>query len=169
MQNKGFVKVIAVLFALACLFYLSFSIRTSQIESGAAKLYGEGTEEYNNYLDSLSGEKVWLGYTLKECRENELNLGLDLKGGMNVVMEVSVADILKSLAGSQATSDEFVAAMKVAKEKQLTTQKDFVDLFAAAFEQRISFEFYDLRGLSEEQRRCFPHRQMRLQHNGEGL
>lgn len=135
MQNKGFVKVIAVLFALACLFYLSFSIRTSQIESGAAKLYGEGTEEYNNYLDSLSGEKVWLGYTLKECRENELNLGLDLKGGMNVVMEVSVADILKSLAGSQATSDEFVAAMKVAKEKQLTTQKDFVDLFAAAFEQ----------------------------------
>lgn len=96
MQNKGFVKVIAVLFALACLFYLSFSIRTSQIESGAAKLYGEGTEEYNNYLDSLSGEKVWLGYTLKECRENELNLGLDLKGGMNVVMEVSVADILKS-------------------------------------------------------------------------
>ncbi len=135
MQNKGFVKVIAVLFALACLFYLSFSIRTSQIESGAAKLYGEGTEEYNNYLDSLSGEKVWLGYTLKECRENELNLGLDLKGGMNVVMEVSVADILKSLAGSQATSDEFVAAMKVAKEKQLTSQTDFVDLFADAFEQ----------------------------------
>ncbi len=135
MQNKGFVKVIAVLFALACLFYASFTFVTSHYESKAEKMYGEGTDEYNRYLDSLSGEKVWLGYTLKECRENELNLGLDLKGGMNVVMEVSVADILKSLAGSQATSDDFVAAMELAKHNQLTTQKDFVDIFAAAYKE----------------------------------
>ena len=135
MQNKGFVKLIAVLFAFACLFYLSFSLVTSHYENKAAKMYGEGTEEYNRYLDSLSGEKIWLGYTLKECRENELNLGLDLKGGMNVVMEVSVADIIKSLAGSQANSDEFVSAMKLAKERQLTTQKDFVDIFAEAYKE----------------------------------
>ena len=135
MQNKGFVKLIAVLFAFACLFYLSFSLVTKHYESKASKMFGEGTEEYNRYLDSLSGEKVWLGYTLKECRENELNLGLDLKGGMNVVMEVSVADIIKSLAGSQANTDEFVSAMKLAKEKQLNTQKDFVDLFAEAYKE----------------------------------
>ena len=135
MQNKGFVKLIAVLFAFACLFYLSFSLVTNHYENKASKMFGEGTEEYNRYLDSLSGEKIWLGYTLKECRENELNLGLDLKGGMNVVMEVSVADIIKSLAGSQANTDEFVSAMKLAKEKQLNTQKDFVDLFAEAYKE----------------------------------
>ncbi|MBO7505877.1 MAG: protein translocase subunit SecDF [Paludibacteraceae bacterium] len=152
MQNKGFVKLIAVLFAFACLFYLSFSLVTSHYESKAAKMYGEGTEEYNGYLDSLAGQKVWLGYTLKECRENELNLGLDLKGGMNVVMEVSVADIIKSLAGSQANTEEFDKAMKLAKEKQLNTQKDFVDLFAEAYKEAnpgkplfylFSYEFKD--------------------------
>jgi SecD/SecF fusion protein len=135
MQNKGFVKLIAVLFAFACLFYLSFSLVTSHYENKAVKMYGEGTEECQRYLDSLSGEPVWLGYTLKECREHELNLGLDLKGGMNVVMEVSVADILKSLAGTQANSDEFVSAMKLAKERQLNTQKDFVDIFAEAYKE----------------------------------
>ncbi|MCR5498304.1 MAG: protein translocase subunit SecDF [Paludibacteraceae bacterium] len=135
MQNKGFVKLIAVLFAFACLFYLSFSLVTKHYENKASKMFGEGTEEYNRYLDSLSGEKIWLGYTLKECRENELNLGLDLKGGMNVVMEVSVSDIIKTLAGSQANTDEFVSAMKLAKEKQLNTQKDFVDLFAEAYKE----------------------------------
>ncbi len=128
--------MIAVLFAFACLFYLSFSLVSNHMENKAAKMFGEGTEEYNRYLDSLSGEKVWLGYTLKECRENELNLGLDLKGGMNVVMEVSVADILKSLAGTQANSDEFVGAMELAKERQLTKQKDFVDLFAEAYAEK---------------------------------
>ncbi|MBO7427596.1 MAG: protein translocase subunit SecDF [Paludibacteraceae bacterium] len=152
MQNKGFVKLIAVLFAFACLFYLSFSLVTTHYEHKAAKMYGEGTEEYNGYLDSLAGQKVWLGYTLKECRENELNLGLDLKGGMNVVMEVSVADIIKSLAGSQANTEEFDKAMKLAKEKQLNTQKDFVDLFAEAYKEAnpgkplfylFSYEFKD--------------------------
>ncbi len=135
MQNKGFVKLIAVLFALICLFYLSFSIVSAYYSNKADSLYGEGSVESQAYLDSLSGEKVWFGYTLKECRENELNLGLDLKGGMNVVMEVSVADILKSLAGSQSGSEQFVNAMKVAKEKQLTNQRDFVDLFAESFKE----------------------------------
>lgn len=135
MQNKGFVKVIAVLFALVCLFYLSFSLVSLYYSNEAKELYGENTEEYKAYLDSLSGEKVWLGYTLKECKENELNLGLDLKGGMNVVMEVSVSDILTKMAGANGTSDSFKNAMKLAKEKQLTNQRDFVDLFAEAFKE----------------------------------
>ncbi len=136
MQNKGFVKLIAVAFAVICLFYLSFSLVSAYYTNKAEKLYGEGTPECQAYLDSLSGEKVWLGcYTLKECRENELNLGLDLKGGMNVVMEVSVADILKSLAGTQSDTESFGKAMKLAKEKQLTNQRDFVDLFAESFKE----------------------------------
>ncbi len=136
MQNKGFVKLIAVAFAVICLFYLSFSLVSAYYTNKAEKLYGEGTPECQAYLDSLSGEKVWLGcYTLKECRENELNLGLDLKGGMNVVMEVSVADILKSLAGTQSETESFGKAMKLAKEKQLTNQRDFVDLFAESFKE----------------------------------
>ena len=136
MQNKGFVKVIAVLLALICLFYLSFSIVSSYYKSKAEEMYGEGTPEYQAYLDSMSSEKVlfWT-YTLKECRENELNLGLDLKGGMNVVMEVSVADILKSLAGNSSTSEPFVNAMNLAKQKQLTNQRDFVDLYREAFNE----------------------------------
>ena len=135
MQNKGFVKVIAVLFAFICLFYLSFSIVSSYYSNKAAKMFGEGTEEYQAYLDSMSRDTVWLGHTLKECRENELSLGLDLKGGMNVVMEVSVADILKSLAGTQSMSEPFVNAINSAKKKQLTNQRDFVDLFAESFKE----------------------------------
>ncbi len=135
MQNKGFVKVIAVLFAFICLFYLSFSIVSSYYSNKAAELYGEGTEECQAYLDSMSRDTVWLGHTLKECRENELSLGLDLKGGMNVVMEVSVADILKSLAGTQSMSEPFVNAINSAKKKQLTNQRDFVDLFAESFQE----------------------------------
>lgn len=135
MQNKGFVKVIAALFALVCLFYLSFSLVSLYYSNKAEELYGENTEEYKMYLDSLSGEKVWLGYTLKECKENELNLGLDLKGGMNVVMEVSVSDILTKMAGSNSSSESFKNAMKLAKEKQLTNQRDFVDLFAESFKE----------------------------------
>ncbi len=153
MQNKGFVKLIAVAFAVICLFYLSFSLVSAYYTNKAEKLYGEGTPECQAYLDSLSGEKVWLGcYTLKECRENELNLGLDLKGGMNVVMEVSVADILKSLAGTQSDTESFGKAMKLAKEKQLTNQRDFVDLFAESFKETNSgeplasvFSTYELR------------------------
>ncbi|MBP5455611.1 MAG: protein translocase subunit SecDF [Paludibacteraceae bacterium] len=133
MQNKGIVKLFSVLLTLVCLFYLSFSIVTSRINKEAETLYANDYDKQSSYLDSLAGEKVWLGYTLKECREQELNLGLDLKGGMNVVMEVSVADVLKSLAGSQATNPNFTSAIAMAKEMQKSKQADFVDLFAEAF------------------------------------
>lgn len=133
MQNKGIVKLFSVLLTLVCLFYLSFSMVTSHYNKKAETLYANDFDKQSSYLDSLAGEKVWLGYTLKECREQELNLGLDLKGGMNVVMEVSVPDVLKSLAGSQATNPNFVKAIADAKELQKSKQADFVDLFAEAF------------------------------------
>lgn len=133
MQNKGIVKLFSVLLTLVCLFYLSFSMVTSHYDKKAGTLYANDTDKQRSYLDSLAGEKVWLGYTLKECREQELNLGLDLKGGMNVVMEVSVADILRSLAGPQATNPNFTRAIAEAKEMQKSKQADFVDLFVEAF------------------------------------
>ena len=96
MQNKGIVRVLAILLALVSLFYLSFSVVTGTFNRKAQEYAaGDKMMEYQ-YLDSLSGEEVYFGYTLKECREKEINLGLDLKGGMNVTLEVSVADILRA-------------------------------------------------------------------------
>ena len=100
MQNKGFVTLFAVLLGLVCCFYLSFNVVTS-IYNNKAEAYANGDKMAEfQYLDSMATEKVWLGYTLKECRENELNLGLDLKGGMNVILEVSVPDIVRTLSGN---------------------------------------------------------------------
>ena len=95
MQNKGFVKVFAVLLTLVCVFYLSFSFVTRyHMDKAAQDPKGEA-----HYLDSMQNEKVYLGsYTLKQCREMEIGLGLDLKGGMNVILEVSVLDVVKALA-----------------------------------------------------------------------
>jgi SecD/SecF fusion protein len=129
MQYKGFVRFFAIVLTLICLFYLSFTVVCRYYENQAAK-YAGGAERY---LDSMSGEKVWLNYTLQECREQELNLGLDLRGGMNVVMEVSVPDILKTLAGENDSNPLFIQTLNLAKQKQLTTQKDFVDLFHESF------------------------------------
>jgi SecD/SecF fusion protein len=129
MQYKGFVRFFAIVLTLICLFYLSFTVVSRYYENQAAK-YAEGAERY---LDSMSGEKVWLNYTLQECRERGLNLGLDLKGGMNVVMEVSVPDILKALAGENSSNEIFIQALDLARKKQLNTQKDFVDLFNESF------------------------------------
>ena len=95
MQNKGFVKVFAVLLTLACAFYLSFSFVTRH----HMKLAEQDPKGVAHYLDSMQNEKVWMGvYSLKDCREMEIGLGLDLKGGMNVILEVSVPDVVKTLA-----------------------------------------------------------------------
>ncbi len=133
MQNKGLVRFLAVCLAVVCAFYLSFSFVTSHYND-AAKEYAQGDskKEYR-YLDSIATQKVWLGYTLKECREKEINLGLDLKGGMNVTMEVSVPDILMALCNDR-TNETFVQAMALAKENQKNSGEDFVTLFAEAFQ-----------------------------------
>ncbi|MDD4489691.1 MAG: protein translocase subunit SecDF [Paludibacter sp.] len=135
MQNKGIVRVFAILLALVSLFYLSFSVVTGTYNRKAKEYAaGDKMKEYQ-YLDSLSGEKVYFGYTLKECREKEINLGLDLKGGMNVTLEVSVADILRALSGYN-NSPEFLQALQTATERQKTnSQIDYLDLFVKAFEE----------------------------------
>lgn len=135
MQNKGIVRVLAVLLALVSLFYLSFSVVTGTYNKRAKEhAAGDKMKEYQ-YLDSLSGQKVYFGYTLKECREKEINLGLDLKGGMNVTLEVSVADILRSLSGYN-NSPEFLKTLQIASERQKTnSQLDYLQLFEKAFEE----------------------------------
>ena len=134
MQNKGLVKIFAGLLTLVCVFYLSFSFVTGSYNKKAeAYANGDPAKEYH-YLDSVGAEKVWLGYTLKECREKEINLGLDLKGGMNITMEVSVADILKALSGYN-TTDNFNQALKLATERQQSTQADYLTLFVQAYQE----------------------------------
>ena len=134
MQNKGLVRIFAGLLALVCIFYLSFSFVTGSYNK-KAKAYaaGDPAKEYY-YLDSVGAEKVWLGYTLKECREKEINLGLDLKGGMNITMEVSVADILRALSGYN-TTENFNKALAMASERQKTTQTDYLTLFVQAYNE----------------------------------
>lgn len=128
MKNKGFVKVFSVLLILACLFYLSFSFVSSYYTNKAEK-YAQGDEKKEEaFLDSIATEKVWLGYTLKECREMGISLGLDLKGGMNVVMEVSVADILKSLSDNNPDA-AFNQAIANAQKARENSQSDFISLF----------------------------------------
>ena len=132
MQNKGLVITLAVLLALASAFYLSFSVVTNHYDNKAAEYaQGDDAKEYQ-YLDSIAGEKVWFGYTLKECREKEINLGLDLKGGMNVTMEVSVPEIIRALSGHN-TTDDFNNAIALAQEKQKASGSDFLTLFFESF------------------------------------
>ncbi|MBQ0154291.1 MAG: protein translocase subunit SecDF [Bacteroidales bacterium] len=134
MQNKGLVRFMAVCFALICAFYLSFSLVTSHYDKKAKEYAGDDAAKEYAYLDSIASEKVWFGYTLKECREKELNLGLDLKGGMNVTMEVSVPEILRALSGYN-TSENFDKAMKMAQEKQKSSGADFVTLFIESYKE----------------------------------
>ena len=134
MQNKGFVKVFAVLLTLVCMFYLSFSFVTRHYNSKAAEYAGGDPVKESSYLDSLSTQQVWLGYTLKECREMEISLGLDLKGGMNVVLELNVADVIRSLSNNNQ-DENFNKALDLAYENQVTSQKDFIDLFAEEYKK----------------------------------
>ena len=134
MQNKGFVKVFAVLLTLVCLFYLSFSFVTQHYNSKAAEYACGDPAKESAYLDSLSTQKVWLGYTLKQCREMEISLGLDLKGGMNVVLELNVADVIRSLSNNNQ-DENFNKALDLAYAHQATSQKDFIDLFAEEYKK----------------------------------
>lgn len=133
MQNKGFVRVFAVLLTLVCLFYLSFSFVTRRYAS-KAKEYAKGDAALEQqYLDSLSNEKVWFGnWTLKDCQEMEISLGLDLKGGMNVILEVSVPDVLKALADNKP-DEAFNQALANAAQQAKTSQEDVITLFVREY------------------------------------
>lgn len=134
MQNKWLVRFMAVILFLVCAFYLSFSVVTSHYDKKAQEYAGDNAAKEYVYLDSIAAKKVWFGYTLKECREKEINLGLDLKGGMNVTMEVSVPDIIRVLSGNN-TSETFTKAMALAQEKQKSSGTDFVTLFIESFKE----------------------------------
>ena len=161
MQNKGVIKLLAVVLAVFSLYQLSFSYVTRRVEKKAAE-YATSTEAVKMaevlakgdqnaydylldsiqgaretyYLDSMSTVKVYpvFGQTYRQAKEMEINLGLDLKGGMNVMMEVSVPDIINVLSG-HSTDPTFVEALRIANEQHLNSQRDFVDLFGDAFQQ----------------------------------
>jgi SecD/SecF fusion protein len=159
MQNKGVIKLLALLLALFTVYQLSFTFVTRHYEN-KAKEYAESPknaelarqmandneEAYNYfldsikmaqetyYLDSLGTVKIYMWQDYRKCKEQELNLGLDLKGGMNVMMEISVADIIYALSGN-SDDPTFREAMHQAEEQHLNSQKDFVDLFGEAYEK----------------------------------
>ncbi|MCQ2974200.1 MAG: protein translocase subunit SecDF [Bacteroidales bacterium] len=140
MQNKGAIRLLAILLVLASLYQLSFSFVTSRVKSKAAA-YAQGDEAKEaQYLDSIGSKEVynfvWIRkYTYKECLERELNFGLDLKGGMNVILEISVPDVVVALSDN-SQDPAFLNALKAAKEAQKNSQEDFIDLFGKAFEQQ---------------------------------
>ena len=161
MQNKGVIKLLAVILAVFSLYQLSFSVVTRRVEKKAAEyatsaesvemaeILAKGDQNAYDYLldsiqgaretyylDSMSTVKVYpvFGQTYRQAKEMEINLGLDLKGGMNVMMEVSVPDIINVLSG-HSTDPTFVEAIKIANEQHLNSQRDYVDLFGDAFQQ----------------------------------
>ena len=128
MQNKGFVKIFAIALTLVCLFYLSFTFKTRSIENKAAQ-----SQDEQAYLDSVMNKKVWLGiYTYKDCREMQIGLGLDLKGGMNVILEVSIPDVVKALANN-SQDPVFTQTLSAAKKRSLSSQDNFIDIFAEEY------------------------------------
>ena len=176
MQSKGAIKFVAVLLAVACVWQLSFSLVTS-IQENKAAAYAQKTvdafkqsAEYasvpdvdkafyldslaknsnRRYIDSISSEKVYFGYTYKDVKAKEINLGLDLKGGMNVMLQVQLEDLVSALAGENKTP-EFNKALALAKERSVNSPDDFITLFAQAWKevsngQRLAqvFGTYDL-------------------------
>ncbi len=160
MQSKGAIKFVAILIAVACLYSLSFTWVTSHQEKKAAEyaaaavaaeqlspayanvaevdkaFYLDSIAKERNrfYIDSISSEKVFLGFTYKEVKEKEINLGLDLKGGMNVMLQVQLKDLIVALAdGNQ--SPEFVEALALAQKKELESRADFITLFEESWNE----------------------------------
>lgn len=131
MQNKGALRFFAIMLAIACAFQLSFTFVAQNVQKKAEGMDAAGQQAY---LDSMKSQTVYnlglFSYTYSECLEKEINLGLDLRGGMNVTLEIAVEDILKALAGSNASNPAFNDAMAAAKKAQASSTDDFITLFA---------------------------------------
>jgi SecD/SecF fusion protein len=134
MQNKGFIKFLAVALTLVSLFYLSFTVVTNRYYNQAKEYSGENPALESQFLDSLATEKVWLGYTLEKARTMEISLGLDLKGGMNVIIEIAAADVLRALSDNNP-DPVFNQALARATELQTRGQGDFISAFATAYRE----------------------------------
>ncbi len=145
MQSKGFIKLIAVLLALACVYQLSFTFKTRSVEKQAAAYAAQfpldrQAEAEQHFLDSVQNLPVYnVGFkrfTYKECKEKEVNLGLDLKGGMNVMLEVQVEDVVKALAGDSQSDPAFMQAIAEADEAMKSgDSKDYIGDFVKAYER----------------------------------
>jgi SecD/SecF fusion protein len=139
MKSKGAVKFFAVALVIVCIFQLSFTYVTYKVEQDAKAFANGNLALENQYLDSVSRIPVYnfLGlkkFTYLQCKERELNLGLDLQGGMNVTLEVSLSDLVRSLSGNNQDA-KFNEAIEVAKKRAETSQKDFVTLFGEAYKE----------------------------------
>ncbi len=160
MQSKGAIRFVAILLLLASLWQLSFTFVSTRQENNAEKYaaakaeaamnaaaFGKIAEadrafyldsimkvENRRYIDSISSEKIYLGYTYKEVQAKSINLGLDLKGGMNVMLQVQLEDLVKALAGGN-TAPEFTNALALAKERSVDSRNDFITLFAEAWDE----------------------------------
>ncbi|AVR44072.1 protein translocase subunit SecDF [Christiangramia fulva] len=144
MQNKGLIKVFAILFGLVCIYQLSFTFITTEVETEAedyaARKISTNVDNYSErrdaveaqYLDSMANEEIIAGITYGEAKEKELNKGLDLKGGINVILQISVRDILSGLA-NDSNDPAFRKALAEADEAQKNSQENYVDLFFNAF------------------------------------
>ena len=160
MQSKNAIRFVAILLAIACLWQLSFTAVTMRQENKAEKYAAAAVEaaqqsaafakvsdadkafyldsirkeENRHYLDSISSEKIYFGYTYKDVKSKEINLGLDLKGGMNVMLQVQLKDLVKALAGDSEVP-EFDKALALAQERSVNSRADFITLFAEAWEE----------------------------------
>jgi len=138
MQSKGAIRFFAIVLAIVCLYQLSFTLVTWLQENKARDFANGDPVKEKSYLDSVNTVGIYnLGvknYTYQECKEREVNLGLDLKGGMNVTMEVSVIDMIRALS-NYSTDTTFNAALSRAQQMQKNSQEDFVTLFGRAFKE----------------------------------
>ncbi len=143
MQSKGAIKLLAILLVIACIYQLSFSFVTRKVEKAAVE-YAAAFDESEQasrevyYLDSIQNQPVFsflglVDFTYKQCKEKEVNLGLDLKGGMNVMLEIEVQDLVKSLAGDSQNDPAFIAAIERANEAMKAGTNDYIGEFAKAY------------------------------------
>ncbi len=140
MQNKGAIRFFTIVLALVSVYQLLFTFFAQKVERDAREYANGDVRLERSYLDSMKSEEVYnvlfRNYTYQECKEREINLGLDLKGGMNVILEIAVEDIIRSLAAPQFLTDPvFTETMALARQKKTNSQSDFVNLFAESFEE----------------------------------
>src|SRR5688572_13821111 len=133
MQNKGAIQVFAILLALACIWHLAFTVVTNRVEAKVRREAAGDPIIERSMLDSIKNKKVYFGYTYEDCKQREINLGLDLKGGMNVTLEVSVPDLLRAMSNNSQDS-AFNKAIASANIKHRTSQKNYIDIFAEEFD-----------------------------------
>ena len=138
MKNKGLIRFFSILLSLVCIYELSFTLVTYFVEKDAEEIASGDKTKENRYLDSIANEGVYnvflKNFTYAECKEREIKLGLDLRGGMNVVLDISMEELLIALS-NKSTDAPFLNSLKLAKEKQKESSADFITLFGQAFQE----------------------------------